>query len=113
MTLRLLVLILLLAVGCRSHDLVIVNRSGGPVVLDLTSSDGSFSKHYDLDEGATVTARFAPKRDAHLVFAIKAGKKVSNIKVGYFEPRSLGLACDALRPNGGLSRCGNGRVFFR
>jgi hypothetical protein len=106
-------LIVLLAAACRAHDLVIVNRSGGPVVLDLTSSDGSFSKHYELEKGATVMARFAPKTDAHLVFAIKDGQKVSSIPVGYFEPRSLGLACYALRPNGGLSRCGNERVFFR
>ena len=111
MTLHHLLLILLLAAGCRSHDLVIVNRSGGPVVLDLTSSDGSFSKHYELDEGATVMARFAPKRDAHLVFAIKDGQRVSNHKVGYFEPRSIGMDCYAVRPNGGLSRCGSERVF--
>jgi hypothetical protein len=111
MTLRHLVLILLLAAGCRSHDLVIVNRSGGPVVLDLTSSDGSFSEHYELKKGASVTARFAPKTDAHLVFAINDGQKVSNLAVGYFEPRSSGMECYALGPNGGLSRCGDERVF--
>jgi hypothetical protein len=109
MTLRHPVLILLLAAGCRSHNLV--NKAGGPVVLDLTSSDGSFSKHYELDEGATVMARFAPERDAHLVFAIKDGHKVSNIPVGYFEPRSSGMECYALRPDAGLSRCGDERVF--
>ena len=110
MTFHHLVLILLLAAGC-SHDLVIVNKSGGPVVLDLTSSDGSFSKHYELDNGASVTARFAPKRDAHLVFAIKDGQKVSTVGVGYYEPHSSGMECYALRPNRGLSRCGDERVF--
>jgi hypothetical protein len=110
MTLRHPVLILLLAVGC-SHDLVIVNKSGGPVVLDLTSSDGSFSKHYELDEDATVTARFAPKRDAHLVFAIKDGEKVSSHGVGYFEPRTSGMECYALRPNGGVGRCAHEHLF--
>lgn len=111
MTIRHLVPILLLAAGCGSHDLVIHNKSGGPVVLDLTSSDRSFSKHYELEEGATVAARFAPTRDAHLVFAITDGQRVAKIEVGYFEPGSSGMECYVLRPNGGMSRCGDEHVF--
>jgi hypothetical protein len=82
MIFRSLLLILLLAAGC-GHDVV---------------------------KDATVIARFTPKSDAHLVFAIKDGQKVTNLKAGYFEPRSTGTECYALRPNGGLSRCGDEHV---